>query len=526
MGYPSQIMDRSGNYIVINYLASGLIDTIQDTLGRYIRFRYEYDPSQDCGYSSQCFHNSHRLVSVTVPSFGDPCPGCINSTDRQAVRLYYDTISINQPGSFTVPTRAPATARVIRYVYFPGTQSGFRYNYSSYGMISEVKQLRGMTVSSTALTQQGTVTGEGQTAASSNYNYPQTPSSLSNTPSFTQRTDDWAGRTSAQSIYSFSVNQAAGTATITAPNGTITTTQSIVAQGQWNDGLVTDITQQGGALTVTTHNVWETDTGGVNPRVQQAQVTNEAAQSRTTQFTYTTYNNVSIVREVGFSNEELRRTETTYQTGAQWINRYLLRLPTSVKVFAGGATQPASRVDYAYDIGAALTARAGIVMHDETYDPYLAAYDPATDYRGDLISVTRYINAADPAQGTIVDTKDHDVASNLTSQTANCCRVKAYDYFSGYYFANITQLTQGDTQHQQNAVYDFNTGLVTSTTDQNGKVTTYEYYPDSLRLYRTTRPDGGYTVIEYGDGLYVDPDQSHLHSWTKTTTLIEGTMVS
>src|SRR6266850_1606812 len=158
-----------------------------------------------------------------------------------------------------------------------------------------------MNVSSTWANQQGTVTSEGQLAATTSYNYPQTPSSLSATPAFTQRTDDWAGRTSAQSIYNFSVNQAAGTSTITAPNGTVTTTQSIVSQGQWNDGLVTDITQQGGGPAVTTHNAWEPDAGGVNPRVQQTQVTNEAAQTKTTQFTYTTYNNVSVVRELGFS---------------------------------------------------------------------------------------------------------------------------------------------------------------------------------------------------------------------------------
>ena len=527
MSYPVQIMDRNGNYILISYLGWGLINSITDTLGRYISFGYEYDQSQGCSSgNSQCFHNARKLVSIGVPG-------------RQAVRLYYDTIPINQAGSFTVATRAPATARVIRYVYFPDKQSGFRYDYSSYGMIAGVKQLRGMTVSTTTAYQQGTVTSEGQIAATSNYNYPQTPANLSDAPAFTQRTDDWAGRTSAPSIYNFSVNQAAGTSTITAPNGTITTTQSTAAQGSWNDGLVTDITQQGGGLTVTAHNTWEPDSAGVNPRLQQTQVTNQANQTRTTQFTYTTYNNVSVIRELGFNNEELRRTETTYETHPSWTRtgnypgpgNSLLRLPTSVKIFAGGAAQPAARVDYAYDQYAfdqafGLTGRNGLVMHDEVYDPYSESGPWKQYFRGNLTSSTRYINAADPNQGTIVDTKAYDIAGNLVSQTANCCRQKAYDYFSGYYFANVTQMTQGDTQHQQNAIYDFNTGLMTQSTDQNGQVTNYEYYPGSLRLYRVTRPDGGYTIVEYGDLLYADPDQSHLHSWTKTSTLIEGTVVA
>lgn len=154
-------------------------------------------------------------------------------------------------------------------------------------------------------------------------------------------------------------------------------------------------------------------------------------------------------------------------------------------------------------------------MHDESHNPSSEKYAAISQYRGNLTSSTSYINAADPNQGTVVNTKDYDMAGNVVLQTANCCRQKAYDYFSGYYFANVTQLTQGDTEHQQNAVYDFNTGLITQTTDQNGQVTTYEYYPDSLRLYRVTRPDGGYTVMEYGDLLYADPDQSHLHSWIR-----------
>ena len=426
MSYPVQIIDRNGNYILISYLGFGLINTITDTLGRYIQFQYEYDPSQECGSNnSQCFHNARKLVGIGVPG-------------RQAVRFYYETIAINQAGSFTAATRAPATARVIRYVYFPGTRTGFRYDYSSYGMIFGIKQLRGMTVSTTNPNQQGTVTSEGQVAATSTYNYPQTPANLADAPAFTQRTDDWAGRTSAQSIYNFAANQAAGTSTITAPDGTITTTQSIPAQGLWNDGLVTQITQQGGGLTVASHSLWELGSGGVNPRVQQIQATNETNQTKTTQFTYTTYNNVSEIRELGFNNEELRRTEITYETNSNWtgpahqpgfpaVGKRLLRLPTSVKVFRGGASQPASRVDYAYDQVLDPLWRNGIVMHDDSHNPQGENYSALTRYRGNLTSSTSYIDATDPNQGTILDTQEYDMAGNVISQTANCCRQKAYE---------------------------------------------------------------------------------------------------
>jgi len=45
-------------------------------------------------------------------------------------------------------------------------------------------------------------------------------------------------------------------------------------------------------------------------------------------------------------------------------------------------------------------------MHDEAHNPSSDIYNWFTDYRGNLTSTTRYINAADPSQGTMVDTKN------------------------------------------------------------------------------------------------------------------------
>ena len=39
------------------------------------------------------------------------------------------------------------------------------------------------------------------------------------------------------------------------------------------------------------------------------------------------------------------------------------------------------------------------------------------------------------------------------------------------------------------------------TIDENGQATTIDYYPESLRHLKTTRPDGGYTQTDYGDGV-------------------------
>lgn len=57
------------------------------------------------------------------------------------------------------------------------------------------------------------------------------------------------------------------------------------------------------------------------------------------------------------------------------------------------------------------------------------------------------------------------------------------------------------------SIYDFNTGLVTSATDANGRTASYEYNDVMNRPTKVTRPDGGWSITSYGDtpgNLYVD----------------------
>ena len=225
--------------------------------------------------------------------------------------------------------------------------------------------------------------------------------------------------------------------------------------------------------------------------------------TRRTTYSYTSYNNVAVAREFDFNQmTELRRTETTYETRTEWINRRLLRLPTSVKVFAGGQTAPASRVDYVYDTaGANLTKYTDIIMHDPAFNPSSASYNAATDYRGNVTSVTRYTDA--PAgTGAITTTLSYDMAGNVVQETANCCQQRAYTYVKAFEYAYPTQAARGNTgQLKTSANYDFNTGLVRSRTDENNQTTTNDFYTDSLRFYRTDFPNGSYTSNTYRDKL-------------------------
>lgn len=155
--FPISMTDRNGNVINITYItgdANGKIANIVDTLGRYITFHYDATTER-------------KLVAVSVPDFGT------SGARRQTIRFYYEDLTLFSPsGRFNGTVTAPASIKTLKYVYFPATQSGYRYDYSaSFGFIYKITQLRSMQISQNvanaeSLTNTGTVTNEGTWAAS------------------------------------------------------------------------------------------------------------------------------------------------------------------------------------------------------------------------------------------------------------------------------------------------------------------------------------------------------------------------
>ena len=101
--YPTRITDRNGNYILISYVngVGPRISTIQDTVGRYIRFYYD------------SFND--ELVTISQP-------GLTGQTDIQVMRFYFETITLPS-GLFAsgINVDKPATARVLKYIYLPAS---------------------------------------------------------------------------------------------------------------------------------------------------------------------------------------------------------------------------------------------------------------------------------------------------------------------------------------------------------------------------------------------------------------------
>ena len=92
--YPTKIVDRNGNYILISYVngVGPKISSVQDTMGRYVRFYYAANGD---------------LVAITAP-------GLTGQPERQIMRFDYQDLTIPGSGLFnsSIHVNAPATTRV------------------------------------------------------------------------------------------------------------------------------------------------------------------------------------------------------------------------------------------------------------------------------------------------------------------------------------------------------------------------------------------------------------------------------
>lgn len=122
------------------------------------------------------------------------------------------------------------------------------------------------------------------------------------------------------------------------------------------------------------------------PRLLKVENTNDADQVSVTRFqSYDLYNNVTVMSVHDFAaagtvGAEMKRVETTYETGAGWIDRWLVHLPKSFKTYQG--TTIVSRTDYEYDYNGdqtQLTPRNDIGNGNfREYNPYLPPVQTCT----------------------------------------------------------------------------------------------------------------------------------------------------
>ena len=541
--YPTQITDANGNYITITYVNNQgpQIDTITDTLGRQIKFKY-VDLLVGSVYKKV-------VVAVTVPGFN-------GGADRVIARFAYDTASLTASGSnygFSGVTCRVQNATIARLkaIYYPATNTGYWFgdsdSYSTYGMIRKVSERRGMVCSNPDVTTaEANITNSGVTSRevvyehTSQAGYSNTSGPLTDVPTYNQMTEDWSGRHAGTP---HNVPKPVTEFSVTTNSSTITTRITRRDSGS-TDGLTTEqITDNntssqtyGLVLEDTTYptktsstvlhkskvywevpdlNTYPSHYGA--PRPNHTEVTDERGQMTSTYYTYgVNYNQVADVREYGYNNQLLRRTHTEYINTTPYIGywsnnpygsyfgRHIYSLASSVEVYASDDTTRVSRTEYQYDQqnGQQLYNTPDVPQHELVSDPYdpgyqicdwvwngwdydyicntYYTYDSGTDKRGNITSVKRYADALNVPNDPIAltETRNYDICGNLVTTSPACCEQTVYTYSIDTKYTWPSSVTHG-------LISDSSQRNTTSTVyDLNTGLVTTAY--DVNGLYSTT----------------------------------------
>jgi RHS repeat-associated protein len=188
----------------------------------------------------------------------------------------------------------------------------------------------------------------------------------------------------------------------------------------------------------------------------------------------------------------IRTTAYSYQTNANYTSRNLIGLVTS-KVIKDGASAVQFRQDTTYD-GVVLTnCPTGVAQHDDTN------YPCSMNFRGNPTAVTTYLSPAVPSGG-ITKNLTYDVFGNVLTAQVNCCQSETWVYSATTNYSQPDSVTRGTspTQLTTGTTYNAFTGKVSTTTDENNRVTQYGF--DFLgRETSVTRSDGTQNTVAYDD---------------------------
>jgi len=448
---PTVTRNSNGNFITIAYVTGKdqALASITDTLGRVINFVYD---------------GSGRLSSVSQNTA---------SGVKNWVTFTWGTIALDYNFSLTV-NNSPASGTTINVItgctYPNGT--GYVFHYGHWGIINRID-----TVSSTAAVRSYT-----------SYNFPDTSVALSDAPAYTQQTVSPDG--TAQLIWSYAFTKpgtgVVSSMTVTDPNGNknVTTLDS--------NGFLSSVQSQNSAGTPlrTTGYVWTTAGVGTVPSSITTTL-NDTAQQSSVEYIYDTYGNATTVSEFDYGHQLRRQTVTTFLGGGYIPWWHILNLPTRILVIDGGSGTTMSRTDLNYDeynINP-MTSVTGASNHDDGYSTTVTT-------RGNLTSMVRYSNAA---AGTGANSRvfTYDTLGNRLTAQLDCCNLQTPNFSSLNQYAYPNSLVRGPValQFTTSYTYDNDTGLMLTSTDENGQQTQYQF--DSMgRPTQTKLPPQNGTRVQ------------------------------
>lgn len=517
---PASIRNRNGDLIVIgyrNYVKNSndpnyfpvrwAIDQITDTLGRIIQFHYY----GDSGYAADTTGAKPQfaLAAVTAPDQG--------SGASTLVRIEYQTITLQY--NFSVPVDQnsnPASGSqitVMKRIYYPATGRGFLFlDYSTYGMARRISVRNNMTGAAGAIT-------DGTQIAYTKYNYttidPLDPYDrnqvglLNDSPQYTTRSEWWQGKIDGAAETSYTYSRLIDNVnlkeidTVSAPPGLqvadmVTTIENNSSSPNFGKVISTAYKSGSSILRQVSYTYLSGPDGGI--QIDTVTASDETGQTAKTSYDYGNFGRVANVNEFGFSASIQRKT--TFQYSGTLVGANLLQVVKQIDVFDGNGTNVARTLftldDYAAKGGMQTYA---IMPPPQTHD---STFDQNNTTRGNVTGVTSWSNVG---QGTTIPQRNskYDVFGNVVQADVSCCQVKNINFLDGAgnpatFYSQPMSVTNGTpniapfltTSFQ----YDFNTGLLTSTTDPNGQSASF-VYDSAWRLLTVNSPTGATATTKF-----------------------------
>jgi YD repeat-containing protein len=390
----TQIKDRNGNYLTVNYDTNGRIDTVVDTLARTIKFNYGAD-----GLSTitQTWTVNGQATTHTWAFF---------SYANQTIQTNFSGLTVIGPSN-------GSTLKLLTQVTL-ADNSHYNFDYTSWGQVWKISQYTGET-SAHLLNYRS-------------YNLPPDNSTAqTDCPRFTVR-HDWAEKWNrdtngtAQEVNTNFIEPYSATIPGTSQTGTLTqvtlpdSTYHKIYFGRagvspaWQNGLslLTETYDAGNTKQRWVTTTWTQDDTNVsyplNPRATETNIYDPAGNHARTRVDYATFNlpDGTSCRYPQDSYEYqadattvLRRTHTDYNLAATYTNRRIIGLP-SAKYLCDGAQGEVpcndgsgaslfSKVAFQYDGSGSIQGSEAPVQHDNTN--YGANFVAG---RANLSSATRY----------------------------------------------------------------------------------------------------------------------------------------
>jgi RHS repeat-associated protein len=486
---PIQITDVNGNYLTIQYVSGTTrLSQITDTLSRVITF--EYDPV------------TARLLRIKAPDFADTTFSS-PSVVRTVAEFQYTTLThtFSFSSSWTVRGASSGSSlTVLSQITYPVTGAAIQFDYEGHGVIKKITRLD----------------PAGGTIGYDQYTLPSSTQTLTEAPRLTAR-QVWGRNVISTLSFSYaSYENLKGpntlTKAVTDPSG-VPRAWTFYASGL-DGGQVTHLevyAQNANVQTATPKaqslSTWGRDALQENPRITQIQNkekdTSGGLQLINQQNFYYSdpYGLLTDVIESDGSSPVRRQHRGSFVNYTS-SGQYLIGLPQLTEVYdvqglslaqalTGGTLAAKTELVYdGYDAGNPLVSYSGVPQYQA----------PGHTNRGNVTTSRPYYDVQNPT-GYSEHITHYDQVGNGVQVEVECCQQRQFVFTATTGFAWPEQIISGPPGLTETTTmsYDYNTGLVISTTDHLNNVTALDYQAGTLRLLETHLPTGLTVTNAYDD---------------------------